>query len=122
MCRNLFSRRVIDFMRFRALLLALLLIAIVLPLPTHGDSGDCGGAPPMRLAVGVTARISFQNKNGVLLRENPGERFRRTEFVRNGGTVKVVGGPTCSDEMQWWQVRNVDDANGWLSEGDEVAY
>src|SRR5258706_7294797 len=109
-------------MRLRAFLLALLLMAIVLPLPTHGDSGDCAGAAPIRLAVGVTARVSFQNRYGVLLRENPGERFRRGDFVRNGSTVKVVGGPTCSDEMQWWQVRSADGANGWLSEGDEAAY
>ncbi len=109
-------------MRLRAFLLTLLLIMIVLPLPTHGDSGDCSGAPPIRLAVGVTARTTFSDASGIRLRENPGERFRRVATLRNGTLFSVVGGPTCSDSMQWWQVRDFNGLNGWLSEGDEAAY
>jgi hypothetical protein len=107
-------------MRVRALLLALLLLAIVLPLPTHGDMGDCSGAPPIRLATGVTARTILPN--GTHLYANPGERFRRTAMLRSGTALYIVGGPTCSDSMQWWQVLGVDGLRGWLPEGDAAAY
>ena len=107
-------------MRVRALLLALLLLAIVLPLPTHGDIGDCSGAPPIRLAIGVTARTTL--RSGTALYANPGERFRRTSTLRNGTALYVVGGPTCSDSMQWWRVQGIDGLKGWLPEGDEAMY
>jgi hypothetical protein len=109
-------------MRLRAFLLTLLLIMIVLPLPTHGDSGNCSGAPPIRLAVGVTARTTLAGTPGVRLRENPGERFRRVATLREGILFNVVAGPTCSDSMQWWQVRDFNGLSGWLSEGDETTY
>ncbi len=107
-------------MQVRALLLALLLLAIVLPLPTHGDMGDCSGAPPIRLAIGVTARTVLPN--GTPLYANPGERFRRTATLRSGTVLYIVGGPTCSDSMQWWQILGVDGLRGWLPEGDTTVY
>jgi hypothetical protein len=107
-------------MQVRALLLALLLLAMVLPLPTHGDMGDCSGAPPIRLATGVTARTVLPN--GTPLYASPGERFRRTTTLRRGAALYIVGGPICSDSMQWWQVLGADGLRGWLPEGDTTAY
>lgn len=107
-------------MQVRALLLALLLLAIVLPLPTHGDMGDCSGAPPIRLATGVTARTVLPN--GTALYANPGERFRRMGTLRSNTPLNVIGGPTCSDAMQWWQVLGVDGLRGWIPEGDTTSY
>ncbi|MCC7449261.1 MAG: hypothetical protein IT324_17715 [Anaerolineae bacterium] len=109
-------------MRFRVIVLALVLIAIVLPLPMHGDNGDCSGAPPIRLATGTTARVMFRNVAGSVLRENPGERFRRVATLRSGSLVYIASGPTCADSTQWWQVQTINGVLGWLSEGDETAY
>ncbi len=109
-------------MRFRVVVLTLVLIAIVLPLPMHGDNGDCSHALPIRLATGTTARIMFRSAIGSVLRENPGERFRRVTTLRNGSLVYIASGPTCSDATQWWQVQTINGVLGWLSEGDEGAY
>ena len=56
------------------------------------------------------------------LRENPGDGYRRNATLRDGTVMRITGGPTCSDDMEWWQVRTLDGLGGWISEGDEAAY
>ncbi len=109
-------------MRLRAALLVLLFISIVLPLPTHGDSGDCSGAPPTRLAVGRMARTTFISTSGTRLYENPGERSPRIATLGNGTTLNIIGGPTCAGSMRWWQVRTRTGVGGWISEGNADRY
>ncbi len=109
-------------MRLRAFLLVLLFISIVLPLPTHGDSGDCSGAPPTRLAVGQTARTTFVSLSGPRLYENPSESSHRLATLGNGTALHIAGGPVCASSMRWWQVRTSADVTGWVSEGSAEAY
>lgn len=103
-------------MRFRALMFALLFIAIVLPLPTHGGDSDCVGVLQTRLAVGVIVRISSRHEIAVHLYANPGERFRRVATLRSGMTLRVTSGPVCADARRWWKVRSDDWLTGWISD------
>ncbi len=107
-------------MRLRTLLLALLFITLVLPLPTHGDNSDCSAAAPIRLTVGSRARVSAPN--GLPLHANPGEGYRNMGNLKENAVVAIVGGPTCADGAQWWQVRSSDGRNGWLTETDATGY
>jgi hypothetical protein len=103
-------------MRLRTLLLALLFIALVLPLPTHGDGGDCGSTKQARLVIGTRARVSWAD--GINLRVYPGERYRRVGDVAEGALVDVIGGPSCIDGAEWWQIRTIEGLTGWLLLGE----
>ena len=109
-------------MHLRALSLVLLFIALILPLPTHGDGGDCSMALPPRLAVGIRARISSLTGSGLSLYANPGKRYREVVNLPDGAMVDVIGGPTCTDAVRWWQVRTVNGTSGWLPERDATRY
>jgi hypothetical protein len=109
-------------MRFRVLMFALLFIAIVLPLPTHGNDSDCATVSQNRLAVGVTSRIQFQHEAGVHLYANPGERFRRIAALRSGNILHVISGPVCTDGLHWWKVRSDAGLTGWISERKKISF
>jgi hypothetical protein len=109
-------------MRLRVLSLALLFVALILPLPTHGDSGDCSMAVPTRLAVGVTARISVMGGSGITLRETPGTRYRPVVNLLDGAIINVINGPVCTDSARWWQIRVVNSKSGWLLEEYAAGY
>ncbi|HVO42046.1 MAG TPA: hypothetical protein VMT34_05475 [Aggregatilineales bacterium] len=109
-------------MRVRIALLACLFILLILPLPMHGDDGDCSTTPSVRLALGVTARVTFRGGAGAVVYEYPGTRFRPVATLADGAMVRVSAGPTCSGTSQWWRVTTASGADGWVDEGDASQY
>jgi Bacterial SH3 domain len=104
--------------RLRALLLTLLFVALILPLPTHGDGGDC--RMPFRWSAGIQARVSVPG--GAALHANPGESYRRIATLDEGTTLNITDGPTCADGTWWWQAQTFDGRSGWIAESDEPGY
>ena len=44
-------------------------------------------------------------------------------FIQPGEKVTLIGGPICSDEWIWWQVRSLQSGmTGWTAEGDKQGY
>lgn len=110
-------------MRLRLFFFSLLLLALILPLPTHGANPDCASyALVPRLAVGGVARIAYSQAGGSRLQEYPGLNARGIGSLSEGTPVTVVRGPTCADNIQWWQIRTLSGSVGWSAEGTEGHY
>ncbi len=89
--------------------------APVVPAPGTG----CPGAPVSRLAVNMTARVSYTG-TPLRLRDAPGGAW--LQDLANGTVVTVIGGPQCVDTYAWWQLRLADGTMGWSAEGDPDEY
>lgn len=77
----------------------------------------CSGAPPQRVEIGDRAYVCTQ-EDRLIVRAQPsmsGEILLRLE---TGTYFEVVGGPSCSQNMSWWNIE-VDGMTGWVSEGGD---
>ncbi len=108
-------------MRLRIFIFALLLLALILPLPTHGANPDCANyALTPRLTIGGVARVAYTldgSGKGSRLQEYPGLNARVNSTLAEGTPLTIVRGPTCADNIQWWQVRTLTGVTGWVAEG-----
>lgn len=101
-------------------LLGILLLALLPSTPIHAQSGTdgCIGAPPVRLGVGMQGQVITDEP--LRLRDIPGgEVITR---LPAGITFEVIGGPTCLDGFNWWEVSLSTSSVGWLAEGDSQDY
>lgn len=84
----------------------------------------CDAAPPICLAAGMTARVTFTNGSVLRVRQAPGGTII-TELSEGTG-FKVVEGPTCLDGFNWWKIEleivNGGSLTGWSAEGDADNY
>ncbi len=82
----------------------------------------CPSAPPPRLAIGDTGRVTPGLPN--TLRSLPGKSVSgsvMTGQIPAGGTFTVLAGPQCADAYVWWQV-NYNGKIGWTPEGENTTY
>lgn len=97
--------------------------AVTAPPPVVNN---CAGAPPSRLAIGTTGRVTLIPPQANALNSAPG-RPSRNPGVRTltnippGGVFTVLNGPVCVDGYQWWQV-NYQNIVGWTAEGEAGVY
>ncbi len=106
--------------RVRLILAALILGAILLPLPTHG--ADCSNAPLSRLVAGSVARVSYLGGGTVALYNFPGVNARNIGTVREGTPLTVERGPICAEGRQWFRVTTLDKhESGWATENRKDA-
>lgn len=83
-----------------------------------GSSDSCPGAPPQRLKVDEMAYVCT-SADSVKLREGPGKNYSVIKSLVPGADLKVIGGPTCSDNWSWWKVETESGYVGWMSEGGD---
>ncbi|MBN2306179.1 MAG: hypothetical protein JXQ72_16975 [Anaerolineae bacterium] len=94
-------------------------------LASGGSAGSttsgysCAGAPPTRLVVGSLARVA-NTGTPLRLRDVPGGAWLQDLPV--GTVVTVIGGPQCSANYSWWNLRLPDGSTGWSAEGDLTEY
>ncbi|MCW5877714.1 MAG: SH3 domain-containing protein [Anaerolineales bacterium] len=79
---------------------------------------SCPGAPPQQLRVGDQAHVCTR-RDSVYMREGPGRSASRLRSYSPGSTLSVIGGPVCSDNWSWWQVRDSAGREGWMAEGGD---
>lgn len=90
------------------------------PGPGSGDAEySCPGAPPVRLRVGMTARVTPGLPNKV--RSQPAAGAAEVGSIPGEGIFSVTGGPTCADGYTWWQV-NYQGLVGWTASGTAQEY
>jgi uncharacterized protein YraI len=92
------------------------------PAPAQpADSGGytCAGAPPPRLTVGQTGRVTPGVPNK--LRAQPSVNAVEVGSIPGEAQFTVIGGPTCADSYTWWQV-DYQGAVGWTASGTASEY
>ena len=72
-----------------------------------------------RLSAGVRAVVTYQDGKPKNLRAEPGLDSATLTTLLKGVEVDIIGGPTCVDGLNWWQIRLVGQPElvGWLADG-----
>jgi len=82
-------------------------------------------APPLSLAVGSRAYVSYKGNLPKSLRAAPTINGELIATLLDGIGFEIIGGPVCAqDGYNWWQVRILSrpDVSGWLAEGGPANY
>lgn len=83
----------------------------------------CPSTYPSRLYVGDTAFVSKDPPLANRLRSEPNTGSTILALIQPGEEMVVVGGPVCSNQWIWWQVRtSAGGITGWTAEGDTSGY
>ncbi len=99
-----------------------------IPSPSSASSANptwvpCPGTYPSRLQVGIQAFVSYDPPLANRVRTQPNGVAPVVGFIQPGEKVAIIGGPICSDEWIWWQVRAIQTGmTGWTAEGDKQSY
>lgn len=101
------------------LILILLLSVSVSSAQDTPHSYSCPGAPASRLVNGARGRILPGTPNR-LRRETSTESGILAD-IPAGKTFTILDGPTCAENMAWWQVE-YRGQTGWTAEGQGDAY
>ena len=93
----------------------------VMPSTTASNaSNSCPGAPLQRMIVNKSGHVCTQN-NSIRMRSGPARSASTLFQLKPDTYFTVIGGPACSDNWSWWNIRMRDGTTGWVSEGgDEV--
>jgi hypothetical protein len=83
-------------------------------------SSSCPGAPPQRMIVNQRGYVCTR-RDPVRLRVSPTRSASTLIELDTGTQFNVIGGPSCSDNWSWWNIRLDNGTTGWVSEGgDEI--
>jgi hypothetical protein len=96
------------------------------PTPTPGLKptwSPCAGTYPSRLHVGDVAYVSYNPPLSNRVRSQANTASKVLGFLQPGEKMDIIGGPVCSDQWIWWQVRSLKAGlTGWTAEGDLNSY
>lgn len=81
---------------------------------------ECPPAPPVRLAVGDSARVTFTDGTSLNVRTAPAGDFIMQ--VPEGTQATIIEGPVCADGYQWFNLDFGNGTGGWAAEGDPEDY
>ena len=85
------------------------------------SSFSCPYAPPTRVEVGKTARITFMDGRPVRMRNSPSIYGLIIEKIPEGTKFQVISGPHCYGYV-WWKIELENGVEGWVAEGDMDSY
>ncbi|MBK9602556.1 MAG: PD40 domain-containing protein [Anaerolineales bacterium] len=104
----------------------------ILPPPTPSAASDfsCPTAPPIRLSVGATGRVTYTDGQTIRLRSAPEAGDNVIDQLPEGTEFEVIDGPVCTpridrtDAFVYWKVKvpTRNGISGWLAEGTFSAY
>ncbi len=89
------------------------------PVVDAPSTGDCMGAPPPRLTVGETGRVTPGVPNNV--RSSPSLSAPEIGDIPGEGVFSVLEGPVCTDGYLWWKVDH-NGLVGWTASGNGAEY
>ena len=99
-----------------------------LPAPTSTPVArptwmPCTGSYYSRLYVGDIASVSFDPPLPNRVRREPNTASEILGMLQPGERMQIIGGPVCSNQWIWWQVRSqATGLTGWTTEGDANSY
>ena len=92
-------------------------------VPANPTWVPCPGTYPSRLYAGSQAFVSYDPPLANRVRTQPNGVAPVVGFIQPGEKVAIIGGPICSDEWIWWQIRSLQSGmTGWTAEGDKQGY
>lgn len=88
-------------------------------LPSEEAGTLCGR--PLNLSIGAIGYVSPRDERPRNLRDAPGLSSNVQYVLVDGVPFEVLGGPTCVDNINWWQIRVLSSApvDGWIAEGSQ---
>ncbi len=93
--------------------------------PAIAQPKNCPGAPPSRLTVGGTGRVTLtpagQTAIPVRVRDAASKSGKIVGQLTDGTPFQVTEGPSCKDNFAWWKIAT-PTVSGWLAEGDSTGY
>jgi hypothetical protein len=88
--------------------------------PTDTPVRGCLGLPTPQLVIGAYGRVRPGGQAN-RLRSQPSISGQQIGSISPGRLFYVMGGPECSDNVTWWQVRS-NELLGWTAESEENVY
>jgi eukaryotic-like serine/threonine-protein kinase len=83
----------------------------------------CTGTYASRLHSGDRAFVSYDPPLANRVRAQPNIAATIVGMVQPGEQMDIIGGPICSDQWIWWQIRTLaSGVTGWTAEGDKAGY
>jgi len=108
------------FKHFRLLGIGFLAVIVVMMAfayvpATYAQDFGCYGSAPTRLQVGAQGRVTPGLPN--IFRSQPYRGYDSIVLgqIPAGSTFSIIGGPSCFDNMLWWQI-NWNGQIGWTPE------
>lgn len=90
-------------------------------LPSEEAGTLCGR--PLTFAVGDIGYVNTLDERPRNLRDAPGLDSNVTYVLVDGVPFKILGGPTCVNNINWWQIHvlssNPAPVDGWIAEGSQ---
>lgn len=83
------------------------------------STSTCPGAPPTRLSIGQTGRVTPGAANN--FRSQPSMSAELLGKIPAGASFAVLEGPVCSDGLAYWKV-DYNGQVGWTAEGRGSEY
>jgi hypothetical protein len=101
---------------------ALGLVTATSAAPAGDATGeDCPGVlEASYLSTGAAARVADQ-AHPVRIRQEPATDSLFLQLAYQDAVLTVIGGPTCADDLRWWQV-DVGGRTGWTVESANGRY
>ncbi|MCB9436205.1 MAG: protein kinase [Anaerolineales bacterium] len=88
--------------------------------PTAVPASYCTGKPVSQVSVGVRGRVTYTDGTVTNLRTNPGGEVQSQ--MAEGTPFDIVGGPACTADYTWWQIKLDSGVIGWVAESDASRY
>lgn len=88
--------------------------------PTTVPTPYCTGKPVSQVLVGVRGRVTYIDGTFTRLRVSPGGEI--DTLMEEGTSFDIVGGPACTADYTWWQVKLDNGDLGWVAESDGSRY
>jgi len=89
------------------------------PSDTPPARKTCPGAPPIRVEIGDTARVSYNNGKPLYLRSAPVVGQNVQWYLYGGTAIKIIAGPDCSNDVSFFEVSDLSNGHtGWVPEAD----
>ena len=100
------------------------------PAETTAEAFACPNAPPIRVAVGQKAQVTFTDGLPLRVRSSPEvAEGNVTTQIPEGTLCTITDGPVCADipgsgaDFVFWKIELEDQsARGWVAEGDLENY
>jgi hypothetical protein len=91
----------------------------IFPVVLPPEPVTCPGFMPSRLVGNSVARVTPGDPNNI--RTDPSTSSTQIGQIPGGELFIVLQGPTCADNLAWWQV-NYNGTIGWTVEGQDQTY